>query len=109
MTGAVLAAIYIIALAFFLGLDIINKVPATLYALVLAGLGALAAVSIVGALALLTPGALGAPAIAARLGLGAAAAAGVGGTLALGRMMAAFAKKKAHAPAGQRQKDGAAP
>jgi NAD(P) transhydrogenase subunit alpha len=108
MTGAVLAAIYIVALSFFLGLDIIKKVPATLYGLVLAGLGALAAVSLVGSLSLLGPGVSGAPAVAARLGLGMAVAAAVGGTLALGRMMGAFAKKKGAGHAAAARKDGAA-
>jgi NAD(P) transhydrogenase subunit alpha len=107
MTGAVLAAIYIVALSFFLGLDIIKKVPATLYALVLAGLGALAAVSLVGSLALLGPAYAGAPAAAARIGLGAAVAAAVGGMLALGRMMGAFAKKKSAGHAVPVRKDGA--
>ena len=55
MTGAVLGAIYLLALAVFLGLDIISKVPPTLYALVLAGLGMLSAVSLVGAFHLLGP------------------------------------------------------
>jgi NAD(P) transhydrogenase subunit alpha len=95
MTGAVLVAIYIVALSFFLGLDIISKVPPTLYALVLAGLGAVAAVSLVGALAFLASGYAAGPSGAlGRVALGAAAAAAVGGTVALGRMAAAFTKRK---------------
>jgi hypothetical protein len=48
VTGVLLVSIYIVGLTLFLGLDIIAKVPPTLYALVLAGLGAVAAVSLVG-------------------------------------------------------------
>jgi hypothetical protein len=49
MTAVWLVSLYFIALSGFLGLDIISKVPATMYALVLVALGTMSAVTIVGA------------------------------------------------------------
>jgi hypothetical protein len=49
MTAVWLVSLYFVALSTFLGLDIVGKVPATMYALVLVALGTLAAVAIVGA------------------------------------------------------------
>jgi NAD(P) transhydrogenase subunit alpha len=93
MTGVLLVSLYFIALTAFLGLDILSKVPATLYALVLAALGTLSAVVMVGALYLTsfatssTTSMLG----YASAGLGAlAAGAGLG---AMGRLTRAFARK----------------
>ena len=48
MTAGLLLSVYLAALAAFLGLDILSKVPATMYALVLAALGAVCAVALVG-------------------------------------------------------------
>jgi hypothetical protein len=79
MTAVVLVSCYFVALATFLGLDIISKVPATLYPLVLAALGTVAAVSVVGGVLVASratvpaSGALGAAAAAVG-----AAAAGAG-------------------------------
>jgi len=76
-----LVAVYLLALSAFLGLDILGKVPPTLYPAVLAGLGGLASVGAVGALKI-----EGTPAvICAALG-GLAAGAGL---VAVGRLMRA--------------------
>ena len=93
MTGVLLVSLYFIALTAFLGLDILSKVPATMYALALAALGTLSAVAIVGALyvtmraASPTSSALG----LAAAGLGAVAAGA--GLASLGRLARAFARK----------------
>jgi hypothetical protein len=48
VTPLLLFALYILALGAFLGLDIISRVPPTLYAVTLSGLGTLCAVVLVG-------------------------------------------------------------
>jgi hypothetical protein len=94
MTGVLIISLYFIALTAFLGLDIIGKVPATMYALVLATLGTLAAVIIVGAFHVT---ALATSPLATGLGL---AAAGVGavaagaGLGAIGRLLQPFTRKR---------------
>ncbi len=57
MTGGLLVALYLCTLAFFLGLDVIRKVPPTLYGTLATGMGAAAALSI--AIALPATGATG--------------------------------------------------
>ena len=92
MTAVLLVSLYFVALSAFLGLDIISKVPVTMYPLVLAALGALAAVGVVGALPLIARG--GTPASGfglAALGCGAAAAGA--GLAALGRLVRPFARR----------------
>ncbi len=92
MTGVLLVACYLFALAFFLGLDIISKVPPTLYALVLAALGGVAAVSVVGGFHLLGPRLPGEVGTLGRVAVGAAAVAAVGAPVAIGRLLGAFRK-----------------
>ena len=93
MTGVLLVSLYFIALTAFLGLDILAKVPATMYALALAALGTLSAVSLVGALYVIAQttepasGGLGMVAI-----FGSAVAAGAG-LASIGRLLRAFARK----------------
>jgi NAD(P) transhydrogenase subunit alpha len=70
MTPVLLVSCYFVALAAFLGLDILSKVPATLYPVVLASLGAVCGVVLVGGWLVATR----AP-VAASAGLGTAAAA----------------------------------
>jgi NAD(P) transhydrogenase subunit alpha len=95
MTAVLLVSLYFLALTAFLGLDILSKVPATMYALVLAALGALSAVAVVGALYVTvqatssTGSALG----LASAGLGAAAAGA--GLASIGRLVRAFTSKRA--------------
>ncbi len=94
MTGALLGAIYLVALGCFLGLDILGKIPATLYALVLAAVGATLAVAFIGPLYLLG-GAFpsrsegGLPGVALVL---ASAAAG-GGVVAVSRLVGAYKRR----------------
>lgn len=94
MTGVLLVSLYFIALSAFLGLDILGKVPATMYPLVLTALGAISAVGLVGALFITsrstssTTNALGLAAA------GLAAAAAGAGAVAIGRLVSGFARKK---------------
>jgi NAD(P) transhydrogenase subunit alpha len=95
MTAVLLVSLYFIALTAFLGLDILSKVPATMYALVMAALGALTAVATVGALYVTVRATSSA---GNRLGLAAAGlgafAAGAGLT-SIGRLLKAFTAKRA--------------
>ena len=50
MTGGLLVALYLFTLALFLGLDVIRKVPPTLYCALAIGMGAVAALAIAVAL-----------------------------------------------------------
>ncbi len=84
MTAVLLIAIYCVGLTAFLGLDIIGRVPATLYAPVLAGLGALSAVALVGALEIAARPDANAFATASAALVGVAAG---GGLMALGRLV----------------------
>jgi proton-translocating NAD(P)+ transhydrogenase subunit alpha len=94
MTAVLLVSLYFIALTAFLGLDILSKVPATLYALALATLGTLSAVAFIGALYVTvraaSPAASGLGLAAAGLG---AVAAGAGLT-SIGRLLKAFTTKR---------------
>jgi NAD(P) transhydrogenase subunit alpha len=95
MTSVLLVSLYFIALTAFLGLDILSKVPATMYALVLAALGTLSGVAIVGALYVTvratSPASSGLGLAAAGLG---AVAAGAGLTC-MGRLLKVFTIKRA--------------
>jgi NAD(P) transhydrogenase subunit alpha len=95
MTAVFLVSLYFIALTTFLGLDILSKVPATMYALVVAALGALSAVAVVGALYVTVRAASSA---ANGLGLAAAglgAVAAGAGLTSMGRLAKAFTGKRA--------------
>jgi NAD(P) transhydrogenase subunit alpha len=50
MTGGLLISLYLFTLAAFLGLDVVRRVPPTLYAALAAGMGAVAALAVVLAL-----------------------------------------------------------
>ena len=93
MTGVLLVSLYFIALTAFLGLDILSKVPATMYALAVAALGTVSAVAIVAALYVPVrdpaPGSEQLSLVAAGL---AAVVAGAG-LASLGRLLRAFARK----------------
>jgi NAD(P) transhydrogenase subunit alpha len=93
MTGVVLVCIYLIVLASFLGWDMITKVPPTLYGVVLAAIGTLAAAGLVSALYVPWDGWTGAAVALASFGAG-------GGLVALGRLLHPFTKKTESAPAG---------
>lgn len=94
MSAVVLVSLYFVALSAFLGLDILGKVPATLYPLVVAALGTVSAVGLVGALAVAVRS-------TSRTGDALAIAAGACGALAagaglasLGRLARAVARKR---------------
>ncbi len=90
MTAVLLVAVYFLALTTFLGLDIISRVPPTLYALVLAGLGALTAIGLVGAFQVAAlPGGDAVGTWASGL-VGASAGAGL---VSVGRLLRANARK----------------
>jgi NAD(P) transhydrogenase subunit alpha len=94
MTAVLLVSLYFIALTAFLGLDILSKVPATLYALALAALGTLSAVAVVGALYVTVRAA---SPVSSGLGLAAAglgAVAAGAGLTSIGRLLKAFTTKR---------------
>ncbi|HEX7506345.1 MAG TPA: proton-translocating transhydrogenase family protein [Polyangia bacterium] len=86
MTGGLLISMYLFTLAAFLGLDVIRKVPPTLYGALAAVIGASAALSVVIAVVAAAAGGKQAPAI---LGTAAVAAGtcGVVGGLVRGKRM----------------------
>lgn len=86
MSTVLLFSLYFLALTLFLGLDLLGRVPPTLYALVLAGLGVLGVGGAVGAWR--DPG--GGGRLAAAFLAGAAMAAGV---VAIGRLVAPYRKR----------------
>ena len=87
MTAALLVAVYLAVLAGFLGLDIITRVPPTLYAAVLAGLGALAGVGVVAAMQAGARSADGPAHILAVIAAALAGGAVGGGLAAVGRVV----------------------
>jgi hypothetical protein len=90
MTPVLLVSCYFIALAAFLGLDILSKVPASLYALVLAALGVVVGVVMVGGWLVATSASLSSSAGlgAASIAVGAAGAgAGLGAAFRLSRAL----------------------
>jgi hypothetical protein len=93
MTGVLLVSLYFIALTAFLGLDILSKVPATMYALVLAALGTLSAVGLVGALFVTVRAASPASSALGIAAAGAGALAAGAGLASMGRLVRAFARK----------------
>jgi len=90
MTGALVVSVYLLALAGFLGLDVISKVPPTLHRPLLAGMNAIAGVTLLGAIhaARVGGGVLGAVAV------GLATVNVVGGFVATDRLLGASEKKK---------------
>jgi NAD(P) transhydrogenase subunit alpha len=95
MTSVLLVSLYFLALTAFLGLDILSKVPASMYALVLAALGTLSAVVMVGALYLPARSTMS-PSLGCSLGYVAAglgALAAGAGLASIGRLLRAFARK----------------
>jgi H+-translocating NAD(P) transhydrogenase subunit alpha len=93
MTGALLVAFYLLALALFLGLDIVGKVPAALYATLIAALGALSGVTVLAGVYLQGPRAVSGAAGLGRVGMGVGLVAAVAGLTAMGRLLASYHKK----------------
>ena len=98
MTPVLLLSLYFIALTAFLGVDIIAKVPVTMYASVIAVLGAVGGVVVVGAI-YLRAGTAGVDLPDAREWLGTAgvfagAAAAGAAVAAMGRLLPSFARRR---------------
>jgi NAD(P) transhydrogenase subunit alpha len=86
MTGGLLISLYLFTLAAFLGLDVIRKVPPTLYAALATVIGAAAALVVAVALAAASSGGRSAPAILATAAV-AVGTCGVVGGLVRGKRM----------------------
>lgn len=86
MTGGLLISLYLFTLAAFLGLDVIRKVPPTLYAALATVIGAAAAVAVAVALAAASSGGRSAPALLGAVAV-AAGTCGVVGGLVRGKRM----------------------
>lgn len=95
MTTVLLVSLYFIALTTFLGLDILSKAPATMYALVLAALGTLSAVAVVGALYVTVHATSSTGSGLGMAATGLAAVAAGAGLASIGRLVKAFATRKA--------------
>ena len=94
MTGLLLIGIYIFVLAMFVGFEIITKVPPTLHTPLMSGANAVSGITIVGALAAATTGAV---TMSNVLGLAAIVCATVnvvGGFMVTNRMLGMFGQKK---------------
>lgn len=94
MTAVLIVSLYFLALTIFLGLDIIAKVPATLYPLVVAALGVLSAVGIVGAVRATVQEVSPASGTLGLVSAGLAAAAVGAGLASMSRLLRAFDRKK---------------
>lgn len=94
MMGGLLISLYLFTLASFLGLDLIRKVPPTLYGALATGMGAVAAVGL--ALAVVAAGTSrsGATAQLSTLSVAAGAAGVVGGLLRMRRMLRGRGSKR---------------
>lgn len=93
-TGALLIAVYILVLAIFVGLELINKVPPTLHTPVLSGTSAASGIALVGALYAARSGD---SSLAGLLGAAAIACAAfnvVGGFLLTDRLLAGSKQKE---------------
>jgi len=93
MTAVLLVSLYFIALTAFLGLDILSKVPASMYALALAALGTLSAVGVVGALYVIAQTTSPASGGLGMVAAGMAATAAGAGLASIGRLLRAYARK----------------
>jgi len=93
MNAVLIVSFYFIALTAFLGLDIISKVPATMYALVLAALGTVAAVALVGSFHVTSESVSPVGSGLGLAGAGVGAAAAGAGLASIGRLLRAFARK----------------
>lgn len=94
MTAVLVVSFYFLALTVFLGLDILSKVPATMYALVLAALGTLSGVAMVGAVHVTIRGATDTSSHLGLLSAGLGAVAIGAGLSSMGRLLRAFDRKR---------------
>jgi NAD(P) transhydrogenase subunit alpha len=89
--------LFILALAIFLGFELISRVPSTLHTPLMSGSNAISGITLVGALTSLNPGALNQDGFTIVLAVAAVAFATinvVGGYLVTDRMLAMFKKKE---------------
>jgi NAD(P) transhydrogenase subunit alpha len=86
MTGGLLISLYLFTLAAFLGLDVIRKVPPTLYAALATVIGAAAALAVAVALAAASSSGRSAPALLGTVAV-AVGTCGVVGGLVRGKRM----------------------
>jgi H+-translocating NAD(P) transhydrogenase subunit alpha len=94
MTAVLIVSLYFLALTVFLGLDILAKVPATMYALVLAALGTLSGVVLVGAIHVTIKGASDTSSLFGLVSAGLGAVAIGAGLSSMGRLLRAFDRKR---------------
>jgi NAD/NADP transhydrogenase alpha subunit len=87
MTGGLLISLYLFTLSAFLGLDVIRRVPPTLYGALAAVIGASAALGVAIALAAATADSHGAPGILATAAIATGTCGVVGGLLRGKRML----------------------
>jgi len=93
MTGGLLISMYLFTLAAFLGLDVIRKVPPTLYGALAAVIGASAALSVVIAVVAAAAGGKQAPAILGTAAVAAGTCGVVGGLVRGKRMLRTLGSK----------------
>ena len=87
MTAGLLVSLYLFTLAAFLGLDVIRKVPPTLYAALAAGMGGAAALVVILALPAAGASKPGLTALLTTVAVMVGTAGGVGGLAMLRRLL----------------------
>lgn len=92
--GTLLIGLYLLVLAGFVGLEIINKVPPTLHTPLMSGANAISGITIVGALLASHGGAVTASNILGCVAIIFATINVVGGFLVTDRMLRMFGRKK---------------
>ena len=99
MDPEMVSLLFILALAVFLGFELISKVPSTLHTPLMSGANAISGITIVGAILVLNnAGDSQLVQILGALALGFAAVNVVGGYLVTDRMLGMFGSKKKKAP-----------
>lgn len=92
--GTLLIGLYLLVLATFVGLEIINKVPPTLHTPLMSGANAISGITIVGALLASHGGAVTVSNILGCIAIAFATINVIGGYLVTDRMLKMFGRKK---------------
>lgn len=92
MTGAFLVSMYLFVLAFFVGREVIPKVPPTLHTPLMSGTNAISGITLIGALQVATTGDINLANVLACLAVALATINVVGGFLVTDRMLKMFRK-----------------
>ena len=92
--GPLLVALYVFVLASFVGFEVITKVPPTLHTPLMSGANAISGITLVGAVASATTGAVNLSNILGSVAVCLATINVVGGFLVTDRMLRMFGKKK---------------